>query len=73
METERVHEVGKMDETGRGWVDVYSVPKLAPFEGASDETYTITRSKRVANVTNFERDLQFKALDFIAARNLGRI
>jgi len=69
LQTERVHEIGYMDQDGRGFANSYFVSALNPFVG--DNNYTITKTNKIASVTQFPRNLQLKALDFIASRGLG--
>lgn len=69
MQTERVHEIGYMDESGRGWANAYFVSARAPFVG--DISYTIPKRSSLATVTQYPRHLQQRALDFIASRGLG--
>lgn len=70
--TERVHEIGYMDATGRGWVREYGTPNLEPYTG--DLTYKPAKQKRVTTLgAQFPKELQMKAQAFIASRNLGKI
>lgn len=69
MENKRVHEIGYMDEAGRGWPFVIAHPTLEPFVG--DNTYTPTKTVELAAITQFPRNVQLKALEYIASRGLG--
>lgn len=69
LQTERVHEIGYMDEAGRGWVNSYFVSAVDPYVG--DNAYVIQKRAKVASISQFPRNLQLKALDFIASRGLG--
>lgn len=69
LQTKRTHQIGYMDESGRGWVNSYYVPAIAPYVG--DGNYVIPTTSEVATISQFPRNLQQKALDFIASKGLG--
>lgn len=69
MENKRVHEIGYMDQAGKGWPFVIFHSVLQPFVG--DNNYTPVKTTELAPIPQFPRDLQLKALDYIASRGLG--
>jgi hypothetical protein len=70
MENKRVHEIGYMDASGRGWPYVIFHANLFPFVG--DNNYTPTKTVEIAPITQFPENLRLKALAYIASQGLGR-
>lgn len=71
LETERVHEIGYMDQRGRAWVRSLYVPTKEPYIG--DAEYKPTKVCKVSTIPAglFGKDLIARAANFIAQRGYG--
>jgi|SRR5688572_15941823 len=69
MENKRVHEIGYMDEAGRGWAFAIFHGNVHPFVG--DNNYVPTKTLEPA-VVSLPENLRLKALNYIASRGLAR-
>lgn len=74
--TERVHEIGLMDGSGRAWVRNFFVPVKEPYVG--DVTYannllnTLQYKESTLPVGQFSSELILKAKSFIAQKGYGK-
>lgn len=66
--TERVHELGFMDQNGRGYSNTYTIRPAKPFD--SSFGYVIPTTCKSGSIPG-NVDLQLKARNFLAQRGLG--
>jgi hypothetical protein len=72
VQTERVHEIGLMDNKGRAWVRTFFVPNLEPYIG--DVAYKPTKTLKSATPpSNFSPDLVLAAKQAVAKRGQGTL
>jgi len=71
LETERVHEIGYMDQRGRAWVRSLFVPTKEPYVG--DGEYAPNKSCKVSTIPPdlFSKELIAKATNWVKQRGYG--
>jgi len=71
LQTERVHEIGYINQRGHTWVTPLHVPIMEPYIGAGDYTPKLYYRENRLNEKDYPQDLIAKAKAFVASKGFG--